>query len=141
MRLPLFAWTSFFLFFFSISFSNFLAFLTLCKASVPLGLLLLFFGLGVLENFDGTDGLTIADLPDIVILQGVAKCLVIPPRIIVRKSLSKASHQYMAFITSEGTKQLLAYLNARLANGNPLNADSAIIEPDLTYKYGRGKKP
>ena len=93
----------------------------------------------VLGKIDGMDGLMIRDLPDIAIVQGVAGCLVSPPMIIVRKSLSKAKHQYFTFLTSQGTKKLLAYFNSRLANGEPLNADSAVIAPDQTHKYGRGK--
>src|SRR5919199_1520743 len=74
-----------------------------------------------LGNYNGTDGLTMKDLPDIVIQQGIARPLLMPSRIIVRKTLSKARHQYMTFITTGGTKALLAYLNDRLVRGEVLN--------------------
>ncbi|MGI0068911.1 MAG: hypothetical protein ACREAN_01500, partial [Nitrosopumilaceae archaeon] len=48
----------------------------------------------VLGNHDGTDGLEIKDMPDIVIEDGKAMCVSIPPRITVRRTLSKARHQY-----------------------------------------------
>ncbi len=76
----------------------------------------------VLGNYNATDGLMMKDLPDIVIQQGVAKCLQSPPKIIVRKTLSKVRHQCFTFLTSDGTKKLLAYLNDRLAKGHPTNS-------------------
>ncbi len=92
----------------------------------------------VLGNHNGTDGLMMKDLPDIVIQQGVAKCLYSPVRIIVRKTLSKAKHQYFTYLTSLGAKRLLAYLNDRLAKGEALTAESAVISPDHEYKTYRG---
>jgi hypothetical protein len=93
----------------------------------------------VLGYYDGSDGLVIKDLPDIAIVKGEAQCLVSPPMVVVRKTLSKARHQYFTFASSNGTKKLLAYLNERLARGDALNADTPVISPDLLYHYGRGK--
>ena len=98
----------------------------------------------VLGNSDGTDGLRIKDLPDIAIIQGIAKCIKSPPMVIVRKNLSKARHQYFTFLTTQGTKTLLADLNDRLARGEPLNAESPVIAPTTSPQRGRGrnsKKP
>lgn len=89
-------------------------------------------------NHDGTDGLKMSDLPDIVIHQGVAKCIRSPNRITVREELSKARHQYFTFSTSLATSQLLAYLNDRLAYGKPLHGDSPVIAPDHIHKFSRG---
>lgn len=58
----------------------------------------------VLGNHDGTNGLRIKDLPDIVIHQGIAKCIRTPNQVIVRRELSKARHQYFTFLTASGTK-------------------------------------
>lgn len=93
----------------------------------------------VLGNHDGTDGLKMKDLPDIAVIQGVARCLQSPSMVIVRKTLSKARHQYFTFMTTEETKTLLAYLNDRLAKGEPLNAESPLIEPTTSAQKGRGK--
>ena len=60
----------------------------------------------VLGNHTGIDGLSMKDLPDVVIQQGIARCLQSPPRIIVRKTLSKANHQYYTFLTGNATKTL-----------------------------------
>jgi hypothetical protein len=79
------------------------------------------------------------DLPDIAIIQGVARCVQHPPMVIVRRTLSKARHQYFTFLTSQATRKLLADLNGRLANGEALNADSPVIAPNTWYKYGRGR--
>ncbi len=94
----------------------------------------------VLGNDDASDGLTMKDLPDIAIVQGVAVCLQSPPMVIVRKKLSKARHQYFTFLTSQATKKLIAYLNDRIANGEALTADSPVIAPDHRHKYG-GRYP
>src|SRR5579875_1039446 len=91
----------------------------------------------VLGNDDATDGLMMKDLPDIVIQQGVVKCLQNPTMVTVRKNLSKARHQYFTFLTPSGTQRLVAYLNDRLVKGDVLNAESAVIAPDRDHRYGR----
>ena len=93
----------------------------------------------VMGNHDGTDGLRMRDLPDVVIHQGVAKCITTPSRIMVRGELSKARHQYFTLLTTSGADKLLAYLNDRLACGEPLHGDSAVIAPDHRHKLNRGK--
>jgi len=92
----------------------------------------------VMGNHDGTDGLRMRDLPDVVIHQGVAKCIRTPNQMVVRRTLSKTRHQYFTFLTSSGTKMLLAYLNDRLSSGEPLHGDSPVIAPDYRYKTCRG---
>lgn len=93
----------------------------------------------VLGNYDGTDGLMMKDLPDIVIVQGTVRCLQTPVKILVRKTLSKTRHQYFTLLTNSGTKRLLAYLNDRMSRGEMLGADSPVIAPDYIYKTYRGK--
>jgi hypothetical protein len=92
----------------------------------------------VLGNHDGTDGLVLGDIPDIVTENGKAMCISIPPRIMVRRTLSKARHQYFTFLTEGGTRKLLAYLNERLARGEKLGPDSVVIAPDTSYNVYRG---
>jgi hypothetical protein len=93
----------------------------------------------VLGNHDGTDGLVMRDISEIVIEDGKAMCVSIPPRITVRRTLSKARHQYYTFLTENGTRKLLAYLNERLAIGEKIGPDSAVIAPDRSYNVYRGK--
>jgi hypothetical protein len=96
--------------------------------------------LEVLGNHNGTDGLMIKDLPDLEILDGVARFRQIPAKVIVRRTLSKARHQYFTFLSEGGARRVLAYLNDRLASGEELNSESAVIAPDKKYKYGRQGK-
>jgi hypothetical protein len=60
-----------------------------------------------------------------------------PARVLVRRNLSKTKNQYFTFLTSSGTKKLIAYLNDRLAKGEALNGDSPVIAPNSGYRYGR----
>lgn len=92
----------------------------------------------VLGNYDATDGLMIKDLPDLAIIQGLAVFTRTPPRIIVRRTLSKAKHEYFTFMTDLGGKRLLAYLNQRIMDGNSLGPDSPVIAPSRLARY-RGK--
>ena len=93
----------------------------------------------VIGNSDGTDGLRMRDLPDMVIHQGVARCIRTPNRIVVRRELSKAGHQYFTFATALATGHLTAYLNDRLAHGEPLHGDSPVVSPDYKHKFARGR--
>lgn len=83
----------------------------------------------VLGNHNGTDGLRLRDLPDIVVHQDVVKCLRMPCMVIVRPELSKARHRYFTFCTAIGTSHIIAYLNDRLTRGESLNADTPVISP------------
>jgi hypothetical protein len=92
----------------------------------------------VLGNHNGTDGLVIRDIPDLTVEEKSVEAINLL-RIMVRPTLSKARHQYFTFLTENGTRKLLAYLNERLARGERLGPDSAIIAPDTNYKVYRGK--
>ena len=92
----------------------------------------------VLGNIDATDGLRIKDLPDLAIIEGMATFIRKPARIVVRSELSKARHRYFTFITDEGGKKLLAYLNDRILSGESLGPDEPVISPDKKRHYGRG---
>jgi len=81
----------------------------------------------VLGNMNGKDGLEIRDFPEIEIESGSVKFEKIPTRFMVRPALSKTKHKYFTFLTSEGCDYLKAYLERRLAMGEELKRDSAII--------------
>ncbi len=93
----------------------------------------------VLGNHNGTDGLKIKDLPDLAVVQGLATFTDSPPRITVRRTLSKARHEYFTFITDMGVKRLLAYLNSRILAGESLGPDSPVIAPATKYPQQRGQ--
>jgi hypothetical protein len=93
----------------------------------------------VLGIHDATDGLLIKDLPELVIKEGLATFTNKPPRIVVRKTLSKTDHEYFTFLTSLGAKRLLAYLNERLVSGEQITPDSPVIAPFARYVRNRGE--
>lgn len=93
----------------------------------------------VLGNHDGTDGLVIKDLPDLAIVQGLATFVKTPPRVVVRRSLSKARHEYLTHITDLGAKKILAYLNSRILDGEPLGPQSPVIAPAASNPNSRGR--
>lgn len=92
----------------------------------------------VLGNHNATDGLMIKDLPDLVI-KDLATFTSNPPRIVVRKTLSKTRHEYFTFLSDFGAKRLLAYLNERLLSGEPLEPESPVIAPFAKYVRFRGE--
>lgn len=93
----------------------------------------------VIGNHTATDGLMIKDLPDLAIVQGRATFTNNPPKVIVRKTISKARHEYFTFITPLAAKKLLAYLNQRILDGESLAPNAPVIAPDTTYHHtGRG---
>ena len=93
----------------------------------------------VLGNHNATDGLMIKDLPDLVIKDGLATFSGKPPRIVVRRTLSKADHEYYTFLTDLGAKRVLAYLNERLISGEVLLSESPVIAPFSKYPRNRGE--
>ena len=98
---------------------------------------------GVIGNYNGTDGLQIRDLPDITICRETAKCVRTPNRIVVRRELSKAGHQYFTFSTRSATTQIVAYLNDRLVHGEILSEHSPVISPNdhtETHTWRRSQK-
>ncbi|GIU71364.1 MAG: hypothetical protein KatS3mg003_0843 [Candidatus Nitrosocaldaceae archaeon] len=95
--------------------------------------------LQVLGNYNGTDGLRLKDMPDIQVINGKAICKQYPCMIKVRVELSKNRRPYITFLSKQGVKYLLAYLNDRIKNGEVLNEDSPIIAWDNKHRYGYPK--
>ncbi len=93
----------------------------------------------VIGNHNGTDGLKIGDLPDLIIEEKETRFVQEPPRIVVRRTLSKARHQYFTFLSTSASRKLLAYLNDRMSHGERLTKDLPLISPETKYRYGRGK--
>jgi len=70
---------------------------------------------------------------------GSVKFARMPPKINVRKRLSKARHVYFTFVTEIGAEKILAYLNERLAAGEMLTPESSVISPSTKLVTYRGK--
>lgn len=92
-----------------------------------------------LGKCDGSDALRISDIPDIVVHEHDVSFSRIPAMIVVRRPLSKARHQYLTFLTSEGCGYLLGYIRSRIASGEALQGDSPVIALDDGYEE-KGKK-
>lgn len=78
-------------------------------------------------NYLGDDGLRLKDLPELRIEGTNAVILKMPMMITIRKTLSKARHQYFTFLPQEGCQYLKEYLEARLRAGEELRLESALI--------------
>ena len=94
--------------------------------------------LEVIGNHDGTDGLRIKDVEDLVIYENKARCTKVPVKIIIRPEISKARHRYFTFCTASGMSHVLAHINDRLACGESINENSPVIAPDRRYNTYRG---
>lgn len=83
----------------------------------------------VLGNYRGTDGLRIRDVVDAHIDDPTGYLIFdrIPTRILVRPGLSKVGHTYFFFLGPEGVGCLDGYMRDRLAVGERLTPDSALI--------------
>jgi hypothetical protein len=88
----------------------------------------------VLGNYEGKDGLTIADLPELRIENGTVSFAQKPALLVVRRELSKAGHQYFTFLTSEACEYIQDYLTERLREGEQLSQKSPLITPKLKMK-------
>lgn len=85
--------------------------------------------LEVLGDYQGKDGLRLGDFPELVIGPEAVQFKVIPARVVVRPSLSKAGHEFFSFIGPEGSEYILDYLNERARKGEKLKADSPLVIP------------
>ena len=88
----------------------------------------------VLGNYDGKDGLRIADFPEIKIERDLVRFERKPALMVVRKELSKAGHQYFTFLSEEGCEYLEDYLNERIREDEELNPKSPIVTPKQKMK-------
>ena len=96
--------------------------------------------LQVLGNMDGTEGLRIRDLPDLRVEGKDVLFAKVPAMVVVRPSLSKAKHRYFTFLADEGCEYLTAYLEKRIAMGEELMPDSAVIAVKPGFER-MGKSP
>lgn len=92
-----------------------------------------------LGKSDGSDALRISDIPDLVVHGHDVSFRRIPAMIVVRRALSKARHQYLTFLTTEGCGYLLGYLRSRIASGEALHGDSPVIALNDGYEE-KGRK-
>ncbi|MGI0016176.1 MAG: site-specific integrase, partial [Nitrososphaera sp.] len=94
-----------------------------------------------LGNHDGTDGLKVGDLPEMVIVDKQVQFAKVPTRIFVRSNLSKTRQKYFTFLSSEGCSYLKEYLEARIRQGEELKRDSPLIEYERLSTKARPHLP
>jgi integrase len=81
----------------------------------------------VLGSYAGDDGLEIRDLPEVRITQGGVEFEAIPTKVVVRRTLNKARHNYFTFLGEEGCRYLKEYLEWRLRRGEKLLPETPVI--------------
>jgi hypothetical protein len=80
-----------------------------------------------LGNHDGSDGLTLRDLPELKVVEGGVRFEKVPTMITVRSTLSKARHKYFTFLSNEGCTYLQEYLEERMRSGMELKPETPLI--------------
>lgn len=90
-----------------------------------------------LGNYEGDDGLILADLEDLDIDK--LSFSHIPAKINVRNNLSKARFRYFTFLNEEGCRSVIDYLEERRKSGESLNNNSPLLLPDATNPSTRRK--
>jgi hypothetical protein len=78
-------------------------------------------------NYDGSDGLTLKDFPELKIEDGQVGFEKIPTMVTVRSSLSKTRGKYFTFLSHEGCDYLKEYLEERIRNGEKLTPETPLI--------------
>ena len=89
----------------------------------------------VVGNHNGTDGLRVSDVEGLRVGtggDGSVSLERVPAMVTVRPQLSKTGRRYFTFLTSQGCSYLLGYLRGRIAAGEKLGSDSALVCRKLT---------
>jgi len=81
-------------------------------------------------NHDGSDGLTLKDLPELKVEGKQVTFDKIPTMVVVRSSLSKTRGKYFTFLSHEGCDYLKEYLEERIRNGQKLTPETPLIAHD-----------
>jgi integrase len=87
-----------------------------------------------LGNYRGTDGLRLADLPELRIKGKTVIWDKLPAQVVVRPELSKSGRRYFTFLGPEAGEYVKAYLEERMRDGERLNEKSDVIAPAWSSK-------
>jgi len=80
-----------------------------------------------LGNYNGSDGLRLGDFIEAKISDNEIEFTKIPTMLIVRKSLSKARHQYFTFVPEQTITYIKDYLAKRVDQGEKLGKDTPLL--------------
>jgi hypothetical protein len=78
-------------------------------------------------NYDGSDGIRLGDFPEAEIREDGVEFAKVPSLLVVRKSLSKARHQYFTFVPQQTITYIQEYLEERVKQGERLGKDSPLL--------------
>ncbi|MEM3551171.1 MAG: site-specific integrase [Candidatus Bathyarchaeia archaeon] len=78
-------------------------------------------------NYDGSDGLRLGDFVEAEIRTDCIEFSKIPSMLVVRKSLSKARHQYFTFIPQQTITYIQEYIDERVKQGEELSKGSPLL--------------
>ena len=87
----------------------------------------------VMGTADRSDGLRLADLPELVINDKKVAFSKMPAMVVVRQQLSKTRNKYFTFLTEQGCGYVLGYLRHRIAQGEILAPDSPLVTVNAGY--------
>jgi len=88
----------------------------------------------VLGNYEGHDGLTCGDFPEMQVVDGEVTFEKIPTMVTVREEISKSGRKYLTFLSAEGCEYLKEYLNSRLRSSEKFHDGTDIIAPKTKKK-------
>jgi len=80
-----------------------------------------------LGNYDGSDGVRLGDFVEAEIREDGMEFAKVPSMLVVRKSLSKARHQYFTFVPQQTVTYIEEYLEDRVKQGERLGKDSPLL--------------
>jgi site-specific recombinase XerC len=80
-----------------------------------------------LGNYNGSDGLRLGDFIEAKISDNEIEFTKLPTMLIVRKSLSKARHQYFTFVPEQTITYIKDYLAKRVKLGEKLSGDTPLL--------------
>jgi integrase len=88
----------------------------------------------VIGSFDGSDGLTIGDLPELRVAERTASFEKCPTIVRVRAKNSKTKNAYFTFLGEEGCIAVKQYLEQRMIGGETIDVRSDLVHPERSHK-------
>jgi hypothetical protein len=85
-------------------------------------------------NYQGNEGLRLRDFPELITSKKTVDFEHVPSVLVVRRELSKAGHQYLSFLSEEGSEYLKDYLEERIREGEQLTPESPVVTPKIRVK-------
>jgi integrase len=90
--------------------------------------------LQVLGNHTGTDGLKVADFPEMKVEGKRISFDRVPTIVRVRATSSKAGHTYVSFLGPEGCRYLTDHLTERARSGERITPETDLVSPKGAHK-------